>query len=450
MRGIGSLLALLFGMAALVSMADQLRAATISANPADYRAKIALLKPGDILKLAPGIYPLLPLGNLKGSESGWIAIEGPAHGAPATITVNPANPRCCNLIQVDNAEYLALRDLRVDSAGWVGVDGVNAKGATHHILVENCTFVGQNGNQQTVAISTKGPAHHWTVRRNIILEAGTGMYFGNSDGRFPFIEGLVEGNFVADTIGYNIEIKWQAPYSLPAGLDNKPHKTIIRDNVLSKGKSQDQFPAGHADGARPNLLVGGFPDAGPGAMDYYEIHGNLIHDNHDAESLFQGSGRIVFHDNLLVGGTHAAALFRDHDLPLSIAYVFNNTVYAHGGGISVFGTPEDSLVAGNLIFSDGGISAPEHKDNIVDSFAHAANYVNSPSLMPGRMDFYPKPGGRAKGDPLNLGKFTGHVGFDRDFNGTLKGQNQYRGAYAGEGANPGWRPERSRKAPPRP
>ena len=50
-----------------------------------------------------------------------------------------------------------------------------------------------------------------------------------------------------------------------------------------------------ACGNRPNLLVGGFPEEGPGSNDLYQIYGNLLIDN-PREALFQGSGRISFHD----------------------------------------------------------------------------------------------------------------------------------------------------------
>ena len=44
-----------------------------------------------------------------------------------------------------------------------------------------------------------------------------------------------------------------------------------------------------------------------------------------------------------------------------------------------------------------------------------------------------------KGPPLDLSSFAGELDFDRDFNGAGKGGHYFRGAYAGEGINPGWR-----------
>jgi hypothetical protein len=411
--------------------------AEVNATPANYRSLINALRPGDTLNLAAGTYPLLSLRGLNGTASGRITVQGPASGAPAVITVNPGDPGCCNLVQLDGNSYLTLRNLRIDSALVDAIDGVNARGTTHDIVVENCTFVGQRASQGTVAIATRGIAWNWVIRGNTIIEAGTGVYLGNSTGEWPFVAGLIEGNLIVDSIGYNAQIKWQLPYAAPAGLPAGPNRTIVRHNVFIKRKAQSAFPAGAADGARPNLLVGGFPTSGQGSSDTYEIYGNFFYENKDGEPLFQGSGRVSLHDNVFVGGSSGAMALVDHDLPLRRAYVYNNTVYGRGTGIVVRGSPEDSLVAGNLIFADQGISAPVARDNIVDTLANSASYVNRPSLVLGSMDFYPKPS-RAKGPPLDMGKFTSNADYDRDFNGTAKGRFEYRGAYAGEGTNPGW------------
>ena len=54
------------------------------------------------------------------------------------------------------------------------------------------------------------------------------------------------------------------------------------------------------------------------------------------------------------------------------------------------------------------------------------------------MDFFPRPG-KVSGAPLDLSPFAAELDFDRDFNGISKGSQTFRGAYAGEGTNPGWR-----------
>jgi hypothetical protein len=413
-------------------------AGVINADPSNYRTLLGTLTPGDTLMLAPGTYPLLPLIRLNGTPQAWITIQGPTTGAPAVISVDPANPGCCNLIQLDSVSYVAIKNLRVDSALVVAIDGVNSRGGTHDILVENCTFVGQGSDQGTIAISTKGIAWNWVIRGNTIIEAGTGLYLGSSQGDLQFIGGLIEGNLVMDTIGYNMEIKWQLPYALPAGLDPEPHKTIIRNNVFIKTKPQSAWPPDFSAGPRPNVLVGGFPTSGPGSADLYEIYGNFFYENKDGESLFQGSGRVALHDNIFVGGSFRAMSLVNHDLPIRLAYVYNNTIYGHVAGIVVSGSQlEDSLVTGNLILADQGLSAPMQKDNLVDTVANAVNYVNQPSLVLGSMDFYPGPG-RVKGPSLDMTRFTSQTHYNLDFNGTAKGAFEFRGAYAGEGTNPGW------------
>jgi hypothetical protein len=63
--------------------------------------------------------------------------------------------------------------------------------------------------------------------------------------------------------------------------------------------------------------------------------------------------------------------------------------------------------------------------------------VNQPSFVLGSMDFFPRPG-RVTGPSLDLSKFTTETDYDRDFNGTPKSPFLFRGAYSGEGTNPGW------------
>jgi hypothetical protein len=91
--------------------------------------------------------------------------------------------------------------------------------------------------------------------------------------------------------------------------------------------------------------------------------------------------------------------------------------------------------------------------NVVDAFVNAANYVAAPSFAPDKMDFYPL-NGKCQGPPLDLSLFDTDTAYGTDFNGTSKvaaGKGViFRGAYAGEGANPGWRPRDEGLKPPLP
>jgi len=150
------------------------------------------------------------------------------------------------------------------------VFGVSAKsGVVHDILIQNNTLVGQDSGQGTDGISTKIPTWGWIIRHNTIIGAGTGLYLGNSDGTMPFVAGIIENNLVENTIGYNMEIKFQLPRPSVPGMPTGPSTTIIRNNVFIKNDQPSP------DGDRPNVLVGGFPDTGPGSTDMYEIYGNF-------------------------------------------------------------------------------------------------------------------------------------------------------------------------------
>ena len=414
-------------------------------QPAHYRTLVGMLAPGDTLLLPAGAYrDRLDLDGLQGTASAWIVITGPGSGPPATITTQST---CCNTVQMGGTAYVALKNLTIDSAGLPAIDGINAKGnPTHDILIERCTLIGQGYDQSTIGISTKSPAWRWTVRENRIIEAGSGMYFGNSDGTQPFIAGVIEGNLFLNSIGYNMEIKHQVPYQSESWALQVPqgsHRTVIRNNVFIKERST--WPPGSFVAPRPNLLVDAFPNSGMGSTDLYEIYGNFFYRN-PSESLLQAAGRLTLHDNIFVASAPGwpSAYLTNHNGPLKLAHVYNNTVYSVAGEGILFGASaqEGDAVVGNLIVTGGtalGGSIASASGNLTGPLANAALYFTRPSEVLGQMDFYPRsdcPG--CQGTPLAMAPFAGESDFDRDFNGTSKGNFAYRGAYAGDGANPGW------------
>jgi hypothetical protein len=410
----------------------------INGDPSNYRARLRNLKPGETLTLAAGTYTRLPLVDLNGTPNAWITITGPNSGPPAVIAGEEEH----DTVEILNSSYVAIENLRIDSLGIPGAFGISTKGhennVTHHIRIEGNTLVGQNGGQQTDAISTKSPTWGWIIRYNQILGAGTGLYLGDSDGTQPFVNGLIEHNLIKDTIGYNLEIKDQNSFPDVPGMPTGPTSTIIRNNVFIKNDQPSP------DGDRPNLLVSSFPATGAGSLNMYEIYGNYFLHNR-REALFQGSGRISLHDNIFVDGpdSYPAVLLRKQNGPLKIALVYNNTVYTSGKGIFL-GTRAQiyDAVVGNLVFASVPISGEimQRSNNVVDSVAKAPLYVKSPAFA-GAMDFYPL-AGQCQGGPLDLSNFDTDTDYSLDFNGSskveAKGATLYRGAYAGEGGNMGW------------
>ncbi|MFI5401436.1 MAG: hypothetical protein ACHQ1G_00655, partial [Planctomycetota bacterium] len=412
---------------------------TLDADPSDYLDVLGQLAPGDTMRLAPGDYTDgFTISGVHGTSDAWIVIQGPASGAPARIL----GRACCNTVEIRSGTYLAIEDLTIDGQGIDGIFAVSASGSPcHHVRIENCRMVGHGAHQATVAISTKVATWNWIIRRNTIVAAGTGMYLGNSDGTRPFIAGLIEYNLFLDSKGYNTEIKHQNSRdgSIP-GIPTTPQRTIIRHNVFLKGELPNE------SGARPNLLLGAFPASGLGSEDSYEVYGNVFHHNH-RESLLQAEGRVSIHDNVFVDCTGSAIYLADHNDRLRRAHVYNNTFYDVDEAI-LFADPasEGDRVVGNLMFSGSGVtgSFTNASFNIHVPVASAASYVANPSLVLGEMDFYPLPG-MAQGAPLDLSPFAAEADYDRDFNGNAKGSLVFRGAYAGEGENPGWQLDASVK-----
>jgi hypothetical protein len=264
------------------------------------------------------------------------------------------------------------------------------------------------------------------------------MYLGNSDGSDPFIAGVIDDNLVDKPTGYCIEIKQQNPWPTVAGIPTQPTVTILSNNVFIKADH-----AATTSGGRPQVLVDGFPTTGPGAQNHYELFGNLfVHD--DEDYLLQATGRVHVHDNIFVDDTMYGGIdFTDHDGYTVIdAIAYNNTVYSVGTGIAFSSAPSGiGFAVGNAVFATTAFSgmAATQMDNVTDTVANAVNYVNAPGITLGKMDFYPKTGSPLRGSKMDLSSVSSDVDYDLDFNGTQK-DFTYRGAYSGEGTNPGWPP----------
>jgi MYXO-CTERM domain-containing protein len=426
-------------LALLVLSPGVASAADFPADPSTYLTEVAKLGPGDTLKLAPGDYTSgLNLFDMNGAAGSPIVIEGPASGAPARFLGKSGK----NTIDIKNSSFLTLRDLVLDGQDIDGIDAIKAGGQAtdwaHDITIEGCTITGHDGggtSQQTVGISTKIVTWGWVIRGNVIDGAGTGAYLGNSDGTRAFIGGLIEGNLFKKTLGYNMQIKHQLDrqQSDVPSVPTDTRVTIIRHNVFIK----QNLPS--PDGARPNLLADGFPDSGPGSDDHYEIYGNFFFHNDD-DALFQGNGRIHFHDNVLVDSKNPGVRLVNHSGKTVIdALVYDNTIYDVSTGISFGNAPSGtSLVVGNAVFAATAMSGVTGAvDNVTGTAADAASYVVNPNKTLGQMDFYPKAGSGLKGAAMDLSGANGDADYDRDFNGTTR-DFTYRGAYQGEGTNPGW------------
>lgn len=417
-------------------------------NPGNYLSFLSLLQPGDTLLLAAGTYTDgLPIYDMNGLPGAPIVIAGPAAGPRAVFLADPCI--CYNTIGIQDSSYVAIYNLELDGQDLADVDAVKAEGDqnvnwAHHITLENLTIHDHDANQQTVGISTKIPAWEWVIRANIIDSAGTGLYLGNSDGNAPFIAGLIEGNLVKDTIGYNMQIKHQNPRPAIPGIPTGDNVTIIRHNVFSKANN-----AATGSDARPNLLVGHWPLSGPGSDDVYLIYSNFFYEEPTPEALFQGTGNVALYDNLFVSSDGDAVAIQPHEGgDPQLIRVFNNTVVAAVTGIRITGGSGgyQQNVIGNAVFAATPLQGGTQLQNVTDSYANADNYLADPYAAPGQLDLYPLVGALT-GPPLDTSSFNTFQDWNRDFNWETH-NGTFRGAYAGEGQNPGWLLQLARKPLP--
>jgi hypothetical protein len=379
----------------------------------------------------PNDVPGLPIFGLNGTASAPITITG-AGDASQTVLLGRSTH---NTIRFSDSSYVIVKNLTVDGRD-LGGDAVNAQGVSHHITLENLTIRGVGSNQQVVGISTNGATTwNWTIRGNTIIGAGTGMYLGNPNGTNPFVAGLIERNVIRDTIGYNIQIKHQAPWPSISGLPTGKTSTVVRHNVFTKGSNSSTGAS-----ARPNLLIGDVPATGPGADNGYEVYGNFFYQN-PSEALFQAEGNIAFYANLLVSSTGSGVNIQPQSGSVRAIRVFGNTVVAAGGGISVSGgnTAYTQQVLANAVFAATPIRAANASANVTDTYANASSYLNNPTGPLGQLDLFPK-AGTVRGAAIDATGLSAYSDAASDFNGKARDWS-FRGAYSGEGANPGWLPK---------
>jgi hypothetical protein len=289
----------------------------------------------------------LRIHSLHGAAGHRIVIQGPPRitGAKAVFVANDR----INTISLATASYVTIRDLWLDGRN-ADADAVKAEGGNdpvHHITLERLTIIGHGRGQDIVGISTKSPAWNWIIRDNVIVGAGTGMYLGNSDGRAPFVAGIIENNAIIDSIGYDIEIKHQVTRPELDGMPNVASVTTLRGNVFTKTAN---FSTGEA--ARPSVLLGAFPSVGSGRDDRYDFIGNVLFDN-GSEALFQGEGNLRVVGNVFINRQgNGLVLQPHHDRPRRVT-ITNNFVSVAGRGIAMTGADPNATqhVADNLVYA---------------------------------------------------------------------------------------------------
>ncbi len=413
----------------------------INANPSNYTTFISSLVAGDTLYLAAGTYTNnLTLNNLNGTALAPIVIMG----SPNLYSTIFNAQSCCNTVSITKCSYIVIKKLQLNGLNQP-VDAVKGEGTygnfAHHITIEYLNIINYGNNQQIVGISTKCHAWDWIIRKNRIIGAGTGMYLGNSNGDRPFVNGIIENNFISNTIGYNIEIKHQSDTVRSKFTGTAINgKTIIRNNVFCK-----ELNAATGGNARPNLLVGGFPLTGFGLNDYYDIYGNFFYQN-PTEALFQGTGNIILYENIFVNhvdpaGYRAVYITPQNGVQPQNIKVFHNTMWAvnSSGGMRLFNanTSYTQHCYSNAVFAPSPITNFANMvDNITDTYANAGVHVISPTTNIATLNLYPK-SGQLTGTLTPGSVFMPYTNWDKDFNNTLYNWI-YRGAYSGCCTNPGW------------
>ncbi|MBK5943870.1 hypothetical protein CCR79_08270 [Halorhodospira halophila] len=408
---------------------------TLSATPESFSEKVAELRPGDALELEPGTYSGgLDLRGLEGTEERPIVIRGPERGeGQETAVLLGESGR--NTVRFEDSAHIVLKNLELDGRGR-NVSAVVAEATgdyAHDITLDGLSIHGYDGIRGNSGITTRSTAWNWVIRNSEIRRVGTGMYLGQPDGA-PFIAGVIEGNQIAETLGYGMQIKHQDERTMVPGMPTDPQRTVIRGNTFDKAEGGER-----GSGARPNLLVGHFPTFGPGQHDQYLIHGNLFFEN-PHQRLFQGEGNVALYNNLFVNrhgvsglGGDGAIFLRHNDVPKDL-YVLNNTFVTEGFGLRIAepDTDYEQIVQGNAIFSAeplslDGIEAP---DNFTADLPAAWDKLVRADGSLEQLDLTPRAGALERDTELSWPKEL--PGLDRDYHGAQRSQSVWGALQARE------------------
>jgi len=204
--------------------------------------------------------------------------------------------------------------------------------------------------------------------------------------------------------------------------------TRIRHNVFDKAR---YGVTGRR--ARPSVLVGHWPRQGPGSADVYEIHGNVFDENPSGEPLLQAEGRVGIYGNLFRNRHGDAVWIRPHHDRPRLVHVFWNTVVARGHGIRAAAPGAAVLIAGNVVLAGrASIGGAPHRDNVVDHYDRAADYLAQPFGEP--VSLGPR-GDRLRGPAIELPEVSGLSGWNEDVEGRRR-DGTSRGAYHGPAERP--------------
>ena len=247
---------------------------------------------------------------------------------------------------------------------------------------------------------------------------------------------MVEHNLVSTTQTYNMEIKYQNGRRTALGIPSSG-TTIVRYNVWDKESGYDT-----TTWKTPNVYVGHWPLSGPGSTDVYQIYGNVFYQN-PVEALFQGEGNVALHDNLFVNRAGAAIHIQANNGAPRRIEIFHNTVLATTTGIQVLnGDPAyTQRVLGNAVFAATPLKGGLQVGNVLGSYAAATTALVDPMAPLGQVDLYPKTG-QLQAAALDTTPLTGFLDWNLDFN-RMSRLAAFRGAYSGDGVDPGWQPSLS-------
>lgn len=395
-------------------------ASAIDITPSgDLRAAIAALKPGDELVLGGGTYTFSSRFGVTivGTQQQPITIRAKTGEKPRIHM----NTNAQNIIEVQGSRYVTFRGIEFTG----GSHGIRLMDSDF-VTIEECE-VHETGD---VAISANSGGTYEGLRilRNHIYDTrgtGEGMYLGCNNNACRIANSLIEGNYIHDTNGPDVE--------QGDGIEIKEgsYGNIVRDNVIH-------------DTNYPGIIV--YSTVGNGAQNI--IEGNVIWNSGD--NAIQAAADVIIRNNIILG----VVAFQPHQAgnPGNIELV-HNTIINESSGVDVRNVVGPVLIANNAIYSQnsraiqlisgslnlvtvagnvgqGGLSGAS--SGFTEGKGIGADFVNGHYGVP-PIDLFPKSGSAL------IGAASAAHAAALDFNGTSRTGTNDVGAYRySASGNPGW------------
>lgn len=288
---------------------------------------IEQLQPGEMLKIGPGRYSILPKFDviLQGTAKEPIWIVGAEAQNPPVITRPDARQNVMNVGEHSRTEYVCFRELE-----FTGGSTLIRFYDCHNLWLDRCHL--HDAGHEGITTNTRDTSHLYITRNHFhhfVKPGATGeaMYLGANHGKVVMSYSVIAENYVhhcGGSQGDGIEVK-----------QGSHHNWIVGNHVH--------------DTNYPCILV-----YGTGGKGVNLIERNICYRSND--NTLQVQGEAIVRNNLLMAAEGSGFASTDHQGKTARLTFVHNTIVSRrrGANLSSWNDREEMVFANNIVYTDGG------------------------------------------------------------------------------------------------